>query len=681
MSGPGPTLLAVREVLREAERPLAVKELVPLVQARMSETTKNLERSVRNALQNDQACVSDGDGRWVYLPSHVRGAAMRTPVRYAAPETGELVVASELITLLWPPVGSGKRSRAARIKLEDGPTVRVSWSNKNPTRLGDVESVVTILKLPDPFWSWWGRQQAEGANTLVVRCEDGEAGRYSGQAVELPLPTLEETEEAHRSLLTAAERAMRRSPGAVTLADLAGRLIARGLYHEADPTNLPPSFMPGLMLPLGRFVLAHGGFFEIGHFTPGLANLLARRLLLFWIMDEEEAREALGLPILPRPFLAGSPSAEPAEPVVAGVRYTVRLLGSADVWRTLELRDDQTLEDLHDAIQDAFGWDDRHLYAYFMSGAAWDQLTEIARPTGPEDLPPTADVARLRDLGLEPGSHFLYVYDFGEEHRHLVTFEETFPLDEGAQGAGYPLGAAEGAQDERRFPRVVAGEGEVEADGFWDDLEDDNEDEEDGEWPTLDDLDALIDEGVALGLIPPSGAALPAIEAGDLASLGVPTLRRFSFPPSDPKLRRLPVDLDELASAFVEEPGTIEFRLDVETGELLWLHGKEDDAEERALRARIAADPLRYPRLPLEGNAELRRDAEVFMQSIADEGLQDRLRRALESTRPRRRFFDALARHPAEQRHWLDFHDRRLADRVIAWLASVGVAPDLSRPW
>ena len=95
------------------------------------------------------------------------------------------------------------------------------------------------------------------------------------------------------------------------------------------------------------------------------------------------------------------------------------------------------------------------------------------------------------------------------------------------------------------------------------------------------------------------------------------------------------------------------------------------------MRRRIADDPLRYARVPLEGDEELRRDGEVFLPTVADEDLQERVRAALASTRPRRRYFDALARYPEEQRRWLDFAERRLADRVVAWLASVGVAPDL----
>ena len=51
-----------------------------------------------------------------------------------------------------------------------------------------------------------------------------------------------------------------------------------------------------------------------------------------------------------------------------------------EVWRDIELAEDQTLEDLHLAIQQAYGWYDDHLYSFFMNGKAWDKGSEIGCP-------------------------------------------------------------------------------------------------------------------------------------------------------------------------------------------------------------------------------------------------------------------------------------------------------------
>lgn len=50
------------------------------------------------------------------------------------------------------------------------------------------------------------------------------------------------------------------------------------------------------------------------------------------------------------------------------------------VSRTIELRADQTLHDLHQVIQHAFNLDDDHLYAFFLNNRAWDPTFEYGGP-------------------------------------------------------------------------------------------------------------------------------------------------------------------------------------------------------------------------------------------------------------------------------------------------------------
>jgi hypothetical protein len=62
--------------------------------------------------------------------------------------------------------------------------------------------------------------------------------------------------------------------------------------------------------------------------------------------------------------------------------FHVSLPGTGRTWRKIELRADQTLEDLHFAIQGAYEWDADHLYSFFMSGKAWDESSEYRLPEG-----------------------------------------------------------------------------------------------------------------------------------------------------------------------------------------------------------------------------------------------------------------------------------------------------------
>jgi hypothetical protein len=172
------------------------------------------------------------------------------------------------------------------------------------------------------------------------------------------------------------------------------------------------------------------------------------------------------------------------------------------VWRKIEMRADQTLEELHFAIQDAFKWDADHLFSFFLSGQAWDESTEYRLPEGytpwgesiedeeedwPEPTPKEREQAlralfgggegmkveemqahvdafwedflaeeevsapgnvlttTLEELNLEPKQAFMYLFDYGDEWRFKVRVH-----------------AVDGNADpDAEYPRVVESVGEA----------------------------------------------------------------------------------------------------------------------------------------------------------------------------------------------------------------------------
>lgn len=103
------------------------------------------------------------------------------------------------------------------------------------------------------------------------------------------------------------------------------------------------------------------------------------------------------------------------------------------IWRKIEIAGQQTLHFLHRAIQDAIGWDDDHLYSFFMSNRPWDKHTEFASPYAEDG--PGADEVLIGDLKLKPGQKFLYLFDYGDEH----TFEvEVVEIKTDAPTGRYP---------------------------------------------------------------------------------------------------------------------------------------------------------------------------------------------------------------------------------------------------
>jgi hypothetical protein len=113
-----------------------------------------------------------------------------------------------------------------------------------------------------------------------------------------------------------------------------------------------------------------------------------------------------------------------------------KLVGVKGVRRRIAVRGDQTLADLHHALQDAFAWADDHLYAFWLDGVYWSRRgVEFTEPYHARELddPQTRSAkVRLGDLGLEPGQKIAYVFDFGDEWRVELTVARVDADDGGA---------------------------------------------------------------------------------------------------------------------------------------------------------------------------------------------------------------------------------------------------------
>jgi len=88
-----------------------------------------------------------------------------------------------------------------------------------------------------------------------------------------------------------------------------------------------------------------------------------------------------------------------------------------EVWRRITVPSNTPLDQVHQMIQAAMGWQDTHLYAF-----ETDDYTIIdPRSTSPGI---SADGERIVSIASEPGQQFSYRYDFGDDSRHTVTVEE-----------------------------------------------------------------------------------------------------------------------------------------------------------------------------------------------------------------------------------------------------------------
>jgi hypothetical protein len=126
----------------------------------------------------------------------------------------------------------------------------------------------------------------------------------------------------------------------------------------------------------------------------------------------------------------------------------VALAGRKNIWRRIALREEDTLEDLHDIIFDAFDRYDEHLYSFYFpktppkgNSLAWIRdAKEYTHSSACEEGPfgsHAEDAAKteIDSLGLKKDQKFYYLFDFGDEWWHEITVEAT---DAPAEKGKYP---------------------------------------------------------------------------------------------------------------------------------------------------------------------------------------------------------------------------------------------------
>lgn len=92
-------------------------------------------------------------------------------------------------------------------------------------------------------------------------------------------------------------------------------------------------------------------------------------------------------------------------------------------------------------MQNAFGWEDDHLYSFWLQGEYWGRDgSEYSHPihaVTQSDFPlfragpaPKSATARLDRLKLSKGQRIAYVFDFGDEWRVRLTLRNITAADD-----------------------------------------------------------------------------------------------------------------------------------------------------------------------------------------------------------------------------------------------------------
>ncbi|SHJ00837.1 IS1096 element passenger TnpR family protein [Algibacter luteus] len=107
-----------------------------------------------------------------------------------------------------------------------------------------------------------------------------------------------------------------------------------------------------------------------------------------------------------------------------------------DIFRDLEIRETDTLEDLHNIITQSFGFDGTEMASFYLSNDQWDQGEEISL----FDLSDDGSARLMNETSLDSVVHeaqtkLIYVYDFLSMWTFFVELAE---IVEETEGHDYP---------------------------------------------------------------------------------------------------------------------------------------------------------------------------------------------------------------------------------------------------
>jgi hypothetical protein len=96
------------------------------------------------------------------------------------------------------------------------------------------------------------------------------------------------------------------------------------------------------------------------------------------------------------------------------------------IWRRIKIASSQSLWSLHTVIQTAMGWTNSHMHEFTIKkvryGQTDDEADEVNEFYGVEIKEESAVI--LSEV-LQTRSRFLYVYDFGDDWRHVIKVEKS----------------------------------------------------------------------------------------------------------------------------------------------------------------------------------------------------------------------------------------------------------------
>ncbi len=140
------------------------------------------------------------------------------------------------------------------------------------------------------------------------------------------------------------------------------------------------------------------------------------------------------------------------------------------------------------------------------------------------------------------------------------------------------------------------------------------------------------------------------------------------------------IDWDELHSVFTLSSDMMTNYLDLETGKVLMVSEMDPDCSEVS-EEELDEHPERYLDVETQHSGEAYEWMAEFAESVDDRELFNRLDRALNRSKPFRRFKDVLADYPKQLEEWFAFEDQMIKRTIEEWVSDAGLKPENPPPW
>ena len=398
-----------RDVVQASPEPLPVDEIIKRVNALRSIISKNPESTIRGALGDSVMLVNTGDGRYGWKTHVINGSILRYTLRESDILMEVLQWSDELFDALCP-------TFFAKLQYRDLSPAIVTLPNGNETEFTfeQLYDQVRGTHATPPFWEWLETQKANAGDHLLIQIEDADAHRYSVSFQARRDRDEEVIAERNQFFVEKIEKLLQR-PRSAQYWDITAYVLARGYYqHPVPPDPLQEIYRADVW----RISIAEQLQTPDSEESPDplMSALFERPAQVY---DPENP------PDLPREYDPNygrrrpRPSQKAQQDGFTSYTFRVNHRALPEVWRDIELAEDQTMEDLHLAIQQAYGWYDDHLYSFYMSGKAWDSSSEIGSPWS--DSRVHTHQVQVGLLKLKVGQGFLYLFDYGDNHEFDVT--------------------------------------------------------------------------------------------------------------------------------------------------------------------------------------------------------------------------------------------------------------------